>query len=333
MRLVLVVALVWSASLGEALAQTTCRPSGPFVTLELVGVWPEGERGAVTAELRAALATEDFELCLASRVDRQPVARVRLERRDLEHVLVAIGDAVTDKRVERELDLTSFTADAQPLAIAIAADELLRASWAELLLVDAPPPAMEPPSQVRAAVERSLPPSTRPEESDAWLELALPLERFDGGDLWLGASLRAERWWVQRVGVRLGLGARGALASDDVLGEVRGRSWAAELDVLVGLLGDPRRGGHLGLGAGTLVSWTTYRATPEPGVTANDASGLVLSLRGLAFARWTFGVVRLGVELGAGGALVGAAATANDTRVTGSHGLLLQGALTFGVRL
>jgi len=325
--------LVSGLTTSDAAAQA-CRSAHPHVVLELTGDWPDGERGAVTVELRAALEAQELELCLTA-PDR-PVARVRLERLDERRVLVAIGDAVTDKRVERALDLSSFAPETRSLAVAIAADELLRASWAELLLVDAPPPAIEPPREVRAAVARSVPSVVATEPSTAWLDLVVPLDRFGGGDLWLGGGLRAERWWAERVALRVGLGGRGAPSRSDALGDVLARALVAELDVLVGVFGEPERGPHLGVAAGVWTAWVSYRgraADDTIDVDATRASGAVVAPRGSFFARYGFGPVRIGLELAVGGAVLGLTSTADGARVTGSHGALVQATLAFGVKL
>jgi len=313
-------------------AAQTCRTAHPHVVLELTGDWPDGERAAVTVELRAALDTQELELCLSA---ERPIARVRLERLGERRVLVAIGDAVTDKRVERILDLSSFAPETRSLAVAIAADELLRASWAELLLVDAPPPAIDPPREVRAAVARSVP-TVAAAPSTAWLDLVVPLDRFGGGDLWLGGGLRAERWWAERVSLRVGLGGRGAPSRGAALGDVLARALVAELDVLVGVFGEPERGPHLGLAAGVWTAWVSYRGredddTLDVGVARE--SGAVVAPRGSLFARYGFGPVRVGLELAVGGAALGLVATADGARVTGSHGTLVQATLAFGVKL
>lgn len=57
---------------------------------------------------------------------------------------IVVRDALTRKQLERTLELGALPADSRALAIAAAADELLRASWAELLLRDAPPPSDAP---------------------------------------------------------------------------------------------------------------------------------------------------------------------------------------------
>ena len=54
------------------------------------------------------------------------------------------------------MDLTGMPADARALAVSSSADELLRATWAELVISDAPKPKLKPPSEVMTAVVSSI---------------------------------------------------------------------------------------------------------------------------------------------------------------------------------
>ncbi len=56
-------------------------------------------------------------------------------------MVLEVDDALTNKSVRREVDLGDVPASGRPRALALAAAELLRASWAELAL---PPPARRP---------------------------------------------------------------------------------------------------------------------------------------------------------------------------------------------
>lgn len=94
---------------------------------------------ALAPHLRAELHGRDIGVCLGEEGDsanarRDPVAEILLHD-DGQTVTITIHDLVTDKRVERELDLASLPADTRLLAIATSVDELLRASWLETLLV------------------------------------------------------------------------------------------------------------------------------------------------------------------------------------------------------
>jgi len=135
----------------------------PFVVL-ITRVKPPDQLIAdqLRRHLEASLRDRGIALCTEASASMRPVGRVLLEvtREKGEPItaLIRIGDNITDKRVEREMNLTGVPVDARPLAVSASADELLRASWAELLLADAPPPAIEPPDVVLSSVKNSLTP-------------------------------------------------------------------------------------------------------------------------------------------------------------------------------
>jgi hypothetical protein len=69
---------------------------------------------------------------------------------------IAVDDAATDKSVRRTVELGAVPAQARARVLALATAELLRASWAELILPDAPPPRAPVPVEVRAATTERL---------------------------------------------------------------------------------------------------------------------------------------------------------------------------------
>ena len=104
-----------------------------FVVLHEAGFEP-----ALAAEVRTDFATElahrGLGVCAsAASSPREPAAVVELQARDL-LVIISLDDRVTHKRVARDLSLQTIPENGRALAIAIAIDELLRASWAELTL-------------------------------------------------------------------------------------------------------------------------------------------------------------------------------------------------------
>jgi hypothetical protein len=62
-----------------------------------------------------------------------------------------IDDAATSKKLRRVIDLRDLPARARARALALATAELLRASWAELVFPDAPPPRAAVPAAIREA--------------------------------------------------------------------------------------------------------------------------------------------------------------------------------------
>ena len=101
--------------------------------------WNEAQRASVLSDLQHTLAGQGIAACSA---DAHPAAAplatlaVELSPDDTAKATVDIEvrDAVTRKRVRRDVDLSRIPDDGRAAAIAIEADELLRASWAEIAL-------------------------------------------------------------------------------------------------------------------------------------------------------------------------------------------------------
>ena len=125
------------------------------------------------------------------------------------HLRIAISDHVTSKIVVRDLNLTDFPRDSWPLALAIACDELLRASWLELSI--APPAKTESaPAAVRETVDRDIQAAVRQQTFPGTLFVSGALNWYSGGATLFGADL----------GVRKRFGAWGGSLS---LGGRRGQ--------------------------------------------------------------------------------------------------------------
>ena len=324
---------------GEAVAeaQPTCRQRRPYLELSMDGAWPDGTRGGVVAELRAALRAQDFNLCLVEGDQRDSVAMIRLERIDDGHVRIEVHDAVTDKHVWRNLDVSGFDESGRTLAIAIGADELVRASWAELMLEGAPEPATPPPPEVVAVVDRAVERAAEargiaPSSFPVWLDAAMNLEHYTGGELHLGGSLSIEPWMHERVGLRIGLGGRSGVRRDGELGSVRARSVSGELDLVFGLWGEAKRGWQLVGMAGAFVGWLRFRSRPLPGVTAQDDSGVIAGGKAALALRWSAGPARFFFEAGVGAPFSGVAALDGEARLSGAYGLQTHARIGIGVR-
>lgn len=145
-------------------AWAECAPSDRPVVVLVTRVKPPDQLIAdqLQRHLKASLNDRGIDLCMDSSEPRDAIGRILLEvkREGTAPVsaLIRIGDRITNKRVERTMELDAIPIDARPLAVSAAADELLRASWAELLLTDAPAPLMEPPEAVVSSVSESLAP-------------------------------------------------------------------------------------------------------------------------------------------------------------------------------
>src|SRR5690349_17926482 len=128
-----------------------CRTSAAEPCVEVSAHGAQSELGPlVAAQLRASLESRKIGVCdPSSTTSTEPIAKVVLEPQAEARVVISVevSDAITNKRVSRDVDLSAVPRDAWPLTLALATDEVLRASWAELALKNAPPPARPVPPE------------------------------------------------------------------------------------------------------------------------------------------------------------------------------------------
>jgi hypothetical protein len=241
----LVSGLVLLAAFGRAQAQdkqpdrhverAPCPARGwPWVRLAddvLPAPFDAAFRSVLVAQLGAGLEARHVELCVAS--DSLPgdgaASEIALWAAQGEILTVAVRDAITGKRLAREVPLASVPRDARPLTVALAVDELLRASWVELALADAPAPALPVPREIAALVP--VPAPTTAERHRWQLGAELAAEHFGGGDVQAGVDVVARGALVPQLLVRAALGLRRGATVRAADGDVHSTS----LDADVGL--------------------------------------------------------------------------------------------------
>jgi hypothetical protein len=174
---------------------------------------------AVATLLRAELTPRGIDLCLPGDDPGLAVATVSVSARpDGASIDVEVHDRLTAKRVSRDVDLGGVPVDGRSLTLAVVADELLRASWAELALSTAPPPARPVPPAIRDTVEQDVSAPTR--GLTTRLEALAEIETWAGALTLYGLDLRLALA-SGGLGVALRLGARGAPASSGPDGQVQ----------------------------------------------------------------------------------------------------------------
>jgi hypothetical protein len=231
----------------------------------------------VVALLRTELAPRDIDVCGPATVPGEPsIAAVSVNARpDGALIEVEVRDALTAKRVSRDVELGAVPEDGRSLTLAVVAEELLRASWAELALRHAPPPARPVPPVVRESVDEDL--TRRPSSaglSGRWEALA-------AGEAWAGSL------GLYGVDVRVAVGTPSGLAATARVGVRQGPTVQAadgqiQASAILGGLGVSFRavppGHRFGLDAILRIDAAriTFAATPNPGAGGGDQSDATL---------------------------------------------------------
>lgn len=316
--LTFVTCLLFLASLParKAHAEGECSGAKPWVAVS--GQLPAAFAAAVRSDLRAGLAPSNIDVCEAPATGTvEPLARV---------VVVQIGaggarysldvtDSVTQKRVGRDLSLDKLPADGRAFALAVATEELLRATWAELALRGTDSPRSATPPEVRAIVEQSG--QARPEpRRPIGIGGRLAFEHFLGGQTHYGVDLFGVVPFGRVAGGFLALGARRALSEEAPHGSIGASALSGELGLSLAFFQ------RAGLELGAFVSARLLRVNFEPeadrGDTATAEHGLAVTSRagvGLAFGK--LGVLRSYSTVGAGLPLKSFSAADAQVTITG----------------
>jgi hypothetical protein len=299
----------------------------PWIRLRTERLSPE-LRALLMTHVRSSLAARHIDLCVSD----EPTVAAPLATLD---VVVAdagvatgivVNDGVTRKRVSRDLDLRGVPSDGQAFTIALALDELLRASWAELMLPDAQ--ADKPvPKVVTEALPRVAPPSSSAPRAKTWeLGAAFGGEHFSEGHDQVGADLAVSYALWSRLALDARLGLRAGFPVQAPRGEIRSTALGGSLGLSFSLVPRTGRAGLDLLGEAWLHRVTFIAEPSGTGIRGTEktaiASYLVTGIRGWYLVLPS---LRAFVRVGGGAPLHTAYATDGDVRVTGLAGLLLLG--------
>ncbi len=268
--LTIAAGLLLASADARAAGEVACGTQRPWVKIEAEDVSPS--LGTFVSLLRAELGSRGMDLCASSEGALAPVASVRVSSRpDAVTLAVEVRDAVTDKQVSRDVALGGIPADSRPLTIALAADELLRASWAELALRTAPPPARPVPEAVALTVRESVPPPAQPAARTVQFGVGLVWEQYTNGLALYGADARLGAWIVPRVELALQLGLRNGPSASAANGTVQPSAWSVGASGLVTLTPLESRWGVDAV-ATLAVQRLTLTPSPSPGATGTQQS-------------------------------------------------------------
>jgi hypothetical protein len=295
------------------------------------GKWPEALQTSVLGDLRVGLARHGIDACLEGTGPSEPhLAAVRLAWLGEPRVVVTveIKDSVTQKRVSRDIDLSSVPSDGRGFAIAIATDELVWASWVELAMAPrAGVPKRSAPREVVRGVEAELPrgPSARIGAGGA-------LERFGGGQTHFGADALIFVPLGQRFGIDARLGARGGQGTPSEHGRVLSRALSLAAHARFALI--QAKAFELGALAGARAMLLELEGEAGEGATDHTASDAVVTLRaGVAPTLELVRGLRLELAGTAGYTVVGLEVTDAGNVVSGASGVELGAWLGISVEL
>ncbi len=269
-------------------ASADCPEGDAWVRVGVGEGWDESTREAVLADLRAELAPRRIEVCEEDAPDgAAPLAEIRLERPDdgeVVSVLIEVRDAVTDKRVGRDVSLADVPEAGRALTIALAVVELLRASWIELRLRRAPAPARPVPAAVEEVVEEVEAEIAESGPPANGLGLAGLFEHSVGGLTQVGGALRYQRWLIDELAIGLSAGGRYGLPMRSDQGRIETMALSGGLDLRVAF--SPRREVfYVGVDVSARLLVLRFAATGEAGFRGGEATDVGLSVRAAFLGR------------------------------------------------
>ena len=283
------------------------------------------QREEFVVQLRTALRVRGIDVCAAPR-DAAPEAIAAIEIANAEDArfVIVVKDALFTKRVERTVDLGSLPADGRPLALALATDELLRASWAELLLADARLDKPAPPE-----VRRAISPEPAVDQPAPRVELGAGAsgEIYTSGPNHVGGDLFAIFWAAPQLGIDARVGGRAVAVAQAPHGEVRSSAVVTAIGPMVRLAAIRDRFG-LDLGAQLALVHVRIAAEARPPAIGREDSGNAIYANG-KLRGWVavYPGLRFAAEVGVGAPLHGVRASDGDVAVAGVAGTRLSATL------
>jgi len=289
----------------------SAQDDAPVVVVVFEGTWDGALRGDVWADLGSMLRDRGIRLLSETDAPSTRLATIRLAAPDAARTTrVAIEDQLTAKLVERALDLSGEEPDTWSTVIAAGGDELLRASWVELSMRSAPPPARPPPPEVERIVEDAIAPLPQSESLRVGLSVRGELLAAERA-LALGASVGVV--FALHPHVELGIRAAldGIVPASSARAQVDGLVALGDLELAAPLLdrGEPIQLSLVAIGR---IGAAWMHASASTGLTASDAAALL----GLAGGGARFAVVTGGTRLE-----LGALVLAPLASVRGSDGI------------
>ncbi len=331
------VALSSSLLFCEICWAEACDRTRDHVSIAFIGDWTREVESAALTDLVAALEPRQIGVCSGETVDagERTVSRVRVELADPTRVRIEVDDALTNKVVSRQIKVEDSTESASALIVAVAIDELLRATWAELTIQEeksSPEREVTPRRQVHAdPIVAPKPVVFRLPSHRISLQGALDAfvvgSVFFGGNFVYGSSIGNVFEWDAFAGPRV---VRAKNASD--LGQVRADALSMGLALRAPLIKGSAFvfGPEIGLSA--THAWFRGRAeeTDEMTSSGGEFQGWAVTARGGVDARFVLGSAFVSGATRIGIPLVALEVTDGQKIVGGMSGLEWSNGLSLG---
>lgn len=324
----------WVAIMLTSEPAAACGETGSWVRLRIDGLTAKLQTAIVT-EMRSTLATRSIEICgFDEPTSGTPLAvlEVAAEVDDISTSLT-VDDGVTQKRLARSVDLGAIPPDGRALTLALALDELLRASWAELTLPVTRPIAPRP--ELASARSRDAPSSPPPVRRVWEVGAVFAVEHFSAGHDQLGANLIGRYSFSSRLDLLAEVGPRAGLAAHVARGTIHSSGLVFGGGIGARLL-PPTVPLDVMLFLEALGERIAFEADPAPGVAARgkERAGFgALAVVGAGIAYPIFEPLRVDARIAGGVPLHPVYGLDGDDRVTGLAGVLLMGQLGIGCTL
>lgn len=318
-------------------AEPSCGGERPWVDVQLrADGWTAAQRQRVRLNLEHTFAAQGIDACFEAKRPAEAKSsalatlNIHIGPESRASVEIEVRDSVTHKRVARDVDLRPIPEDGRELAVAIEADELLRASWAELALDTERARLAKPKPQVVESVRQVLAPSRV--RSSSTLGARVAGEHYPGAaTTLLGADALGSVALTPRTALELAVGMRTSPAFTAPHGTVRALALGASARLLFRIAGSDSA--SLDGAAGCSGSWLQFRAEPTAPAAGSPYTDLLVVARAGVVGRLALGrVLELSAGLGVGEAVRGVQATDAGQVIAGATGFELGATLGLGAR-
>jgi len=267
-------ALMFSAR-AHAQQPGNCDASRPVIEIEVrQSALAPLTREHFLLELRVAVARWGLNLCTGSAETGAPLARVVVASSGRKRIGIRVRDPATQEEVARDADLSALPEDVHGEAVALAVEELLKASWLGLALTDeVPSPAPEQPQPLRSELRQE---AAQSRHRPLSFGVRGALDMYSRGATLAGADLFLTAQTQRLLGAQASVGARKGTPYDAEHGRIALRTLNAEVAFVMRAF--ERRSFTLLFPVALNLSWVTFTGIADAGDLGRTRAGLTVAM-------------------------------------------------------